>query len=102
MNVLSKPGKHLNHGSLNGGPRSAATHVNYVYTIKITQYLRPSVITLTVVFPRVVREAAITDVVVCHKNVEDPLSKLYTKFCSYLTDNTCGRHYKVRTVNIAC
>ena len=69
MTVLSKPEKHLNHGSLNRGPRSAATHVNYVYTIKIKQYFRPSCVTLNAVFPRVAREAAITNVVLCHKNV---------------------------------
>ena len=31
VTVRSKPEKHLNHGSLNRGPQSAATHVNYIY-----------------------------------------------------------------------
>ena len=73
MTVFSMPEKHLNHRSLNRGPRSAAIHVNYVYTVKVTQYLKPSDITLTAIFPRVAREAAIKNVVLCHKKAEEPL-----------------------------
>ena len=70
MTVLSKPEKHLNHGSPNRGPRSAATDVNYVYTIKIAQYFRPSDITLIAIISRVAGEATITNVVLCHKTLK--------------------------------
>lgn len=62
--------KHLNHGSPNRGPRSAATGVNYAYNLKITQYFRPSGITFTAIISRVAREATITNVVVCYKNLK--------------------------------